>query len=372
MSHDSVPISTVLEPQSIGFGDNTLVWSPIGGIGGRPTTDTTYSVLVNNVRISGGVRSFAYNVTVIDPDATPVLMNISTRGQVGTGDDLMIGGLIVRGSTPKTVLLRGRGPSLGGAPFFVPGPLANPLLRLFSGSTLIAQNDNWQDPPQCNGGVTCGTAAQITTTGLDPCVPNPGQSTSPPNCVFESAILVTLPPGAYTAEILGASGDVGVGLVEAFDIDGSTTASFHNISTRGIVGAGAQIMIGGFIIEGSIPKTVLVRGRGPSLGDAPFFVPGALADPFLRIFSGQTPIAQNNNWQDAPTCNPGITCGTAQQITATDLDPCMPNPGQGGPPHNCNLESAILITLEPGPYTVQLSGAGQTGTGLVEIFEIPF
>ena len=301
------------------------------------------------------------------------LVNISTRGEVGNGDDLMIGGLIIQGSTPKTVLLRGRGPSMGGAPFFVPGVLANPLLRLFAGSTLIALNDNWQDPPSCAAGYLCGTAAGITATGLDPCVPNPGQSTSPSNCVFESAILVTLPPGAYTAQLLGASGDVGVGLVEAFDIDGSTTASFHNISTRGLVGAGDQIMVGGFIIEGSTPKTVLVRGRGPSMGGAPFFVPGSLPDPFVRVFSGPMPIAQNNNWQDAPSCSPGITCGTPAEITATGLDPCEPNPGQGAPPPDCTLESAILITLDPGPYTVQLSGAaGQTGVGLVEIFEIPF
>ena len=132
-------------------------------------------------------------------------------------------------------------------------------------------------------------------------------------------------------------------------------------------------MIGGFIVAGSVPKTVLLRGRGPAMGGAPFFVPGVLADPFLRIFSGATPIAENNNWQDSPNCNPGFTCGAPVQITATGLDPCVPNPGQGTPPPNCGLESAILITLPPGGYTVQLSGvAGQIGVGLVEVFEVPF
>jgi hypothetical protein len=129
----------------------------------------------------------------------------------------MIGGLIIEGNVPATVLIRARGPSMGGAPFFVPGTLANPVLQLFSGQTVIAQNDNWQDAPSCNGFV-CGDAAQIVATGLDPCQANPGQSTPPPGCTQESAILITLPPGGYTAIISGVGGGTGVGLVEAFEI----------------------------------------------------------------------------------------------------------------------------------------------------------
>jgi hypothetical protein len=110
----------------------------------------------------------------------------------------MIGGFIIDGLTPLRVLVRSRGPSMGGAPFFVPGTLANPLLRLFSGQTVIAQNDNWQDSPSCSG-FPCEGAAQIASTGFDPCQPNPGQAGAPPNCNLESAILITLPPGAYTA-----------------------------------------------------------------------------------------------------------------------------------------------------------------------------
>jgi len=304
------------------------------------------------------------------PTTQPKLVNVSTRGPVGTGDNVMIGGLIVQGITPKTVLLRGRGPSLGAPPFFVPGPLANPLLRLFSGPTLIAQNDDWQGPSDCS--VACGVPEEIMATGFDPCQPNPGQETPPPGCNQEAALLVTLPPGGYTVQLSGASGETGVGLFEAFETDGNTTsAELYNISTRGVVLTGDNIMIGGFVVEGSSPKTVLVRGRGPALAAAPFFVPGVLADPLLRIFSGPTVVAQNNNWQDAPSCSPGFTCGGAPEITATGLDPCQPNPGQGAPPPNCGFESSILITLPPGAYTVQLSGAaGQTGVGLVEVFEV--
>jgi hypothetical protein len=130
----------------------------------------------------------------------------------------MIGGLIIEGSAQSTLLIRARGPSMSGSPFFVPGTLSNPLLQLFSAQTLIAQSDNWQDAPSC-GGFVCGTATQIAATGLDPCQPNPGQSTSPPGCAQESAILISLPAGAYTAIVSGATGGMGVGLVEVFELD---------------------------------------------------------------------------------------------------------------------------------------------------------
>ena len=130
----------------------------------------------------------------------------------------MIGGLIIEGSAESTILIRARGPSMGGAPFFVPGTLANPFIQLFSGQTVIAENDNWQDAPLC-GGFACGGATQITATGLDPCQPNPEQATPPLGCAQESAILITLPPGAYTAILSGVGGGTGVGLVEVFEMN---------------------------------------------------------------------------------------------------------------------------------------------------------
>ena len=130
----------------------------------------------------------------------------------------MIGGLIVEGSALSTILIRARGSSRAGAPFFVPGTLSNPLLQQFSGQTMIAQNDNWQDAPSCESFV-CGTPAQIAATGLDPCQPNPGQSISSPGCAQESAILISLPAGAYTAIVSGVGSVTGVGLVEVFQLD---------------------------------------------------------------------------------------------------------------------------------------------------------
>jgi len=133
-----------------------------------------------------------------------------------------IGGFIIGGATSKTVLIRGRGPSMSGAPFNVPGTLSNPFMQVYSfaSGTFIAQNDNWQvDDPLCaTGGYVCGGETEIIATGLDPCIPNPGQSSAPPGCANESAVLITLPPGQYGAIMNGVSSTTGVGLVEMFDV----------------------------------------------------------------------------------------------------------------------------------------------------------
>ncbi len=308
--------------------------------------------------------------TILNDDVAERLSNISTRGSVLTGANVMIGGFIIEGSAPKRVLVRSRGPSMGAAPFFVPGALSDPVIQIFSGQTVIALNDDWQDAPSCSPQFVCEGAAAIIAIGLDPCRPNPGQAGAPLNCFLESAILITLPPGAYTAIVTGFAGATGVGLVEVFEAEASLLSELSNISTRGFVQSGANVMIGGVIIEGDTLATVLIRARGPSMSGAPFFVPGTLANPFMQIFSGQNVIAQNDNWQDAPNC-PDLSCGGAAQITATGLDPCTPNPGQAASPPGCALESAMLITLPPGAYTAIVSGVGGgTGVGIVEVFEI--
>ena len=326
---------------------------------------------LENTAIDMGASGFDYDsgFGLIQADtalavAPGGLSNIATRGAVLTGNNVMIGGFVVEGTAAKTVLIRARGPSMSGAPFFVPGTVADPFLQIFSGSTMIAQNNDWQtSDPICAGmGFTCGAPSEISATGLDPCRANPGQSTSPPGCTQESAILITLPPGAYTAIESGVGGATGIGLMEAFEIDGGASPSkLVNISTRARVETGDNVMIGGFIVEGSSPKTVLLRARGPSMSGAPFFVPGTLPDPTFQLFSGQTVIAFNDNWQERQP----------EEITATGLDPCQPNPGESTPPVNCALESAMLLSLPPGGYTAIVTGAGGgTGVGLVEVFKV--
>ena len=288
----------------------------------------------------------------------PQLSNFSIRGLVGTGDDVMIGGLMVGGTDPKKVLLRGRGPTLGD--LMVSGAMRDPFLQLLSGQTVIAENDNWETTlVRCQSSVVnCGGAAEITATGLDPCEGNMTE------CSREAAILVTLVPGSYTMKLSGVGGDRGIGLVEVFEV-GTSTSRLTNISARGVVGTEDKKMIGGFIIGGAEPKKVLIRGRGPVLIN--FGIPGVLANPYLQLYSGQTVIAQNDNWQAADLlCRfPVISCGRREEIIATGLDPCVRDM------IGCRQESVILVTLPPGPYSVKLSEASRRiGKGLLEIFDV--
>jgi len=183
--------------------------------------DTASNTVIATIPV--GSRPFAFGQfigpLVVEPST---LTNISTRAFVTTGDNVEIGGFIISGTTSKTVLIRGRGPSLSGAPFNIPGTLANPFMKLFSfaSGTFIAQNDNWQmDDPLCaSSGFVCGGEVEIIATGLDPCMPNPGQSSAPPACAQESAILITLPPGQYGAIMNGVNNETGIGLVEVFEV----------------------------------------------------------------------------------------------------------------------------------------------------------
>ena len=262
--------------------------------------------------------------------ATPPLVNISTRGLVQTGDNVMIGGFIITGTASKEVVVRGLGPTLSQPPFNVTGVLADPFLSLFDGSgNVIWNNDNWKDTQQ----------AGIQATGL-----------APPNDL-ESAILQVLQPGHYTAVLSGKNGTTGVGLVEVYDISPGVSAELTNVSSRGFVGTGQQVMIGGFITSGGNSSTqVVVRGLGPTLSQPPFNVTGVLADPFVSLFdSNGNVVYSNNNWKDTQQA----------AIQATGLAP--PN----------DFESAILVTVAAGRYTAILLGnGGGTGIALVEVYKL--
>ena len=263
----------------------------------------------------------------LTPAATtiPRMANISTRGSVRTDDEVMIGGFIIQGSQAKTGVVRARGPSL--APLGVPNTLANPTLQLYSGQTLVASNDDW------------GAAANATAMQA---------SGFAPSNSLESAILVTLAPGAYTAIVSGSAGGTGIALVEVFEVD-HPEVPLINLSTRGIVLTGDDVMIGGFIIQGNAPQTVVVRARGPSL--APLGLSNTLANPLLQLFSGQVQIAANDDWG---------TAANAAQLSASGFAPAN------------SQESAILITLNPGAYTAIVTGVGNTtGIGIVEVFAVP-
>ena len=252
-----------------------------------------------------------------DPDP-PTLANISTRLKVQTGDGVLIGGFIVRGAGPKRVLLRAIGPSLS-----LSGRLLDPTLEVHSGATVIASNDNWQS----------GQKAEIVATGI------------PPLDARESAIVATLDPGAYTAIVKGVRGGTGLSLVEIYDLDTTTGSNLSNISTRGFVGTGDNVLIGGFIILGGDSARVLMRALGPSLP-----VNGALLDPTLELHdSNGNIIASNDNWRE----------NQQFAIQATGIPPTE------------DAEAAIVSTLPPGSYTVIVRGQNNnTGIALVEAYRL--
>ena len=258
------------------------------------------------------------------------LNNISTRGFVGTGNNVMIAGLIVSGSSPKRVLLRALGPTLGRAPFNIPGALANPTLELHAANgALITSNDNWTDSADVD---------EIRASGYVP----------PDN--LEAAILRTLNPGSYTAIVRGANTTTGVALIEGYDLNPIAPSRFGNISTRGFVQTGNNVMIAGLIVQGPENQQVLVRGLGPTLAQPPFNLTNVLGNPFLDLRDAQgTRILANDNWKSSQQ----------GQIAATGLAPPF------------DVESAILTTLAPGNYSAILSGVNSaTGNALIEAYAL--
>jgi hypothetical protein len=261
------------------------------------------------------------------PAVGPLPQNLSTRGTVSIGDNVLIGGFIITGSEPKTILLRALGPSLGS--FGVSHPVRDPVLRVYDSShTLIATNDNWQSDPH---------NADIQKSGLAP------------TNLLESATLQTLAPGAYTVIVTGKDPSPGTGLVELYDLSPQSNSNLVNMSTRGSVGTDDDVLISGFIVGDVGSATVIVRALGPSLTSSG--VNGVLTNPTLTIYdSTGSPIASNDNWQDDPN---------AIYVQRNGLAP--PNPS----------ESALVLHLPAGAYTAIVRGVdGGTGVALAEVYTI--
>lgn len=254
------------------------------------------------------------------------LANISTRVEAGAGDNRLIGGFIVTGSASKKVIIRAMGPSLSS--YGVSAALADPTLELHNATgAIIAANDNWADTQEL----------EVNASGIPP----PNES--------ESAIVRTLPPGAYTAVVDGKAGGTGTALVEVYDLSPGSNSTLGNISTRGAVGPQSDVIIGGFIVNGTTGNTrVLVRSVGPSLAGAG--VPNAMPDPILELRDVYgTLIAENDNWREGPEL----------EIQESKLAPSN------------NFESAIITTLPSGPYTAVIHERnGRSGIGLFEVYNL--
>jgi hypothetical protein len=258
-------------------------------------------------------------------------LNLSTRLHVSTGENVLIGGFIITGNAPKQVIIRGIGPTL--AANGITNPLEDPTLDLFDSTGQIASNDNWKDSQQ----------AEIEAT------------TIPPVNDAESAIVRTLPPGNYTAVLKGKGGKSGVGLVEVYDISSTQPEKLANISSRGFVDTGDNVIIGGFIVgnglgaNGEGSAKLVVRALGPSLASDQITNP--LSDPTLELFDSQgVLLGSNNNWREKQQA----------ELEAIGLAP------------KNDLEAALVITVPKGRYTAILRGKdGATGVGLVEVYNVP-
>ena len=273
------------------------------------------------------------------------LRNLSSRGAVGTGNNVLVAGFVVGGTTTKQVLVRAIGPSL--TQFGITGALADPQLKLFggaNGTAQIASNDNW------GGDVAIYNASNLV--GAFPLSPTS----------LDAVILAKLAPGNYTAQVSGVNSGTGLALVELYDVDNPTPYSSQkvlNISTRAVVGTGQGRLLAGFVVSGTTAKKVLIRAVGPTLGTPPFNIPGVLSDPYLRLIrnSDQLVIRENDNWEvgnDASLVSAATISAGAFPLAAGGKD------------------SAILIALPPGSYSAEVSGTGTaTGIALVEVYEVP-
>jgi outer membrane protein assembly factor BamB len=276
------------------------------------------------VGTKGGIGVFG----LFDP---PHLANLSARTQVGTGDNVLIGGFIIQGSATHLLVIRGIGPSISvnGSP--VAGTLQDPVLDLYnSAGALIATNDNWGDS---------SAKDEIAAVGLAPTDPR------------ESAILPTLNPGSYTAILRGVENSTGIGLLEIYDITGVTGApisTLPNLSSRGFVGTGDDVLIGGLIVAGVASQNVILRAIGPDLASRG--VNGSLMDPVIELHDvNGVLLASNDNWRSDQEA----------EIIATGLQPAD------------DRDAAIVRTLPPGSYTTIVYGAANsTGVALVETYAL--
>ena len=287
------------------------------------TTVSGTSVTGRLLALTGGVTLDTNNVT--SPGLSPAqLLNVSTRMKVQTGENVTIGGFIITGHALKKVIVRGLGPSITG----VTPLLANPFLQLHGpNGSIIATNDDWKDSQQL----------AIQNTGLAP------------QKDLESAILVSLPPAGYTAVLSGKNKTTGIGMVEMYDLDLASDSQLANISTRGFVGNGNNVMIGGFIFgNGEAREKVIIRGIGPSITG----VADVLADPTLELHDGDgTVLMSNDDWQDDST--------QAAAISATGVQP------------ENRREAAIVVSLAPGAYTAIVAGKGtDAGVAVAEVYHL--
>lgn len=295
----------------------------------------TYDVVASNAFSAG--YSFPTPLTITTAGAPSRITNLSVRGFDGSAANALVIGIVVGGSGTMSALVRAVGPTL--SQFGVTGLLAAPQLSILASSQAVVASDAaW--------GGTPALSAAFASTGAFPLPP----------ASLDSAVLSSLAPGSYTAQVAGANGGTGVVLLEVYDADvaASPTASFIDLSARGMAGTGASELTVGFVITGPSSETVLVRAIGPTLATA-FSVAGAMTNPNVTVFnSSQAIVGFDSGWGGTAALQAAFTAAGAFALPPTSAD------------------SALLVTLPPGAYTAQANGAnGSTGIALLEVYAVP-
>jgi sugar lactone lactonase YvrE len=272
------------------------------------------------------------------------LINISTRGQVGTGSNVLISGFVVRGAKPKQVLIRAAGPALAADPFNIAGVLAQPVLTLVNADQkTVAANTGWAN--SANADALATVMAQVGAFPFS-------------RSSADSAILVTLDPGTYTAVVSGVNNGTGVAIVEVYDADpmSNQTSNAINISTRGLTGSGSNVMIAGFVVNGAASRRVLLRAVGPTLAN--FNITGTAAEPQLLLYNSHNLLtASASAW--------GLQSNADEIRSAADAVGAFALP-EG------SKDSAMVVTLLPGTWTVQVQvPEGTNGVAMIELYALP-
>jgi len=296
-----------------------------------------------------------------NPVTSRKIVNLSARAEVGTGANALFTGFVIQGppGSVKGILVRGVGPAL--APFGLTGVLQQPVLSVYdSNSVLIAINAGWGNfptPGTSDSGALIGqaTGAEMSAAG----------AFSLPAGSGDSAMLLILPPGSYSMQVSGVGGTSGVAMSEIYDLNASVPAVITNFSNRCYVGTGANVEVSGFVVEGNLSANLLIRGIGPAL--AGFGLSGVLAQPTISLYdSGNNLIASNSGWGSAVVVGTSSTAATWRQATAADMTSAGAFPLTTG-----SSDSAMVVSLPPGAYTVVMAGVGaSTGTGLAEVYEL--
>jgi hypothetical protein len=310
---------------------------------GGATTRFTTTVLQASYRVtlsslstyaaagSGAVTAIGGNAVgqLVGASGTAHLANLSALGPAGGAAGTPAFGLTISGAGTKPLLLRAIGPTL--ASFGVTGAMADPNLTVYQGSTVIGTNDNW-------------------TASLAPVFASVGAFALPTGSK-DAAIQVTAPAGSLTGSVGATDGGSGTVLMEVYDTSPGSAPNLSNLSARGYVAAGASITAG-FVVSGTNSVQVLLRGIGPAL--AGLGVAGVLPDPALSLYQGSTVLASNQGWAGA--ANAALVQAAAAQVGAFSLS-------------SGSKDAAILVTLQPGAYTLAVSGAsGDAGTALAELY----